>query len=178
MARGRGRPTKSLEEQIKQILESYVENVAEGTNAAINKGAELCKAKVVEDSPESGTDLIRYRHGNALVEKALNKRDKKKYGTHIHKKGSYKKGWRITQDSARNGKLTMLYGKRIKNTQYPHLTHLLENKHKLVDKDGNVIGETKPHPHIEQNGYDYGERVQAEVDKFLKKGKNYGKKSV
>lgn len=177
MARGKGRPKKSLEDQIHSILESYVEDVEAGTNAAIDKGTELCKSKVVEDSPESGTDLIRYRHGNALVEKALDKRDKKKYGTHIHEKGSYKKGWRIMQDSERSGKLTMLYSRRIRNTRYPHLTHLLENSHKLVDDKGNVIGETKPHPHIEQNGVDYGERVQAEIDKFLKKGKDYGKES-
>jgi hypothetical protein len=173
MARGRGRPTKSLEDQIHSILESYVEDVITGTNAAIDKGATLCKQKVVEDSPESDKDLIRYRHGNALVEKALDKKDKKKYGYKVHKKGSYKKGWRVVQDSARNGKQGMLYGKRIKNTKYPHLTHHLENGHRLVDSEGNEIGKVDHIPHIEQNGADYGERAQAEIDKFLKKGKSY-----
>ena len=177
MARGRGRPNKSLEEQIHSILESYVEDVVAGTNAAIDKGAALCRQKVAQDSPESDEDIIRYRHGNALVEKALDKRDKNKYGYKVHKKGSYKKGWRVVQDSARNGKQRMLYGKRIRNTKYPHLTHLLENGHRLVDSKGNEIGFVEKRPHIEQNGVDYGERVQAEIDKFLKKGKDYGKES-
>lgn len=167
----RGRKAKSLEQQIHGILEKYVDDVVAGTNAAIDKGATLCKEKVKADSPTSESDIIRYRNTNALVETASGKKKTEAAGFHTHKKGSYAKGWSVKKDPGlKNG---IRYGKRIYNRKYPHLTHLLENGHNLVNSKGHIYGHVKAFPHIEKNGEEYAEKVKQEIDNFLKKGKNY-----
>lgn len=171
MAKGRGRKAKSLQAQIHDILKKYIDDVEAGTNAAIDKGAQACKEQVKADSPVGKTDIIRYRNTNALVEDATSGRKVKTAGYNTHKAGSYQKGWSVRKDAdLKNG---IRYGKRIYNRRYPHLTHLLENGHDLVNSKGKIYGHVKAFPHIEKNGEEYAEKVQSEIDKFLKKGKNY-----
>ena len=168
----RGRKSKSLQAQIHDILEKYVDDIEAGTNAAIDKGALRCKEQVKADSPVGKQDIIRYRNTNALVESATSTRKKSEAaGYHTHKKGSYAKGWGVKKDA--DLKQGMRYGKKVYNRKYPHLTHLLENGHYLVNSKGKIYGEVKAFPHIEKNGEEYAEKVQSEIDKFLKKGKNY-----
>lgn len=167
----RGRKSKSLKAQIHDILTEYIEDVETGTNAAIDKGATLCKDKVKADSPTSDSDIIRYRNTNTLVESATGRKNPQAAGYHTHKKGSYAKAWSVKKDPDK--KQGVRYGKKIYNRRYPHLTHLLENGHWLVNSKGHIYGQVKAIPHIEKNGEEYAEKVQKEIDEFLKKGKNY-----
>ena len=165
-----GRKKKSLEQQIHDILEKYVDDVETGCKKAIDKGAVECKKAVEQDSPVADDDIIRKKElrGNALVEGAV--RSKKNVGgtTKVFHPGYYAGGWAIRQDKGLADSLS--YGKRIRNIRQPHLTHLLENGHKMVLWGIRTNGFVKPKPHIEKNGEKYAEVVQNEIDKFLKKG--------
>ena len=167
----RGRKAKSLQAQIHSILTEYIDDVEAGTNKVIDKSAQLCKEQVKADSPTSDSDIIRFRPTNKLVESATGSRSSQAAGFHTHKKGSYAKGWSVKKDP--NLKQGVRYAKRIYNRKYPHLTHCLENGHNLVNSGGHIYGHVKAFPHIEKNGEEYAEKVQNEIDDFLKKGKKY-----
>ena len=172
MANKRGRRAKSLEAQIHDILEKYIDDLGTGVDVAIDKGAQACKKQIIADSPTSKSDIIRYRNTNALVDSSTSgKKKTQAAGYHTHKAGSYRDGWRVRK--AKGWKESLVYSKTIYNARYPHLTHLLENGHYLVNSKGKIYGEVKAFPHIEKNGEEYAEKVQSEIDKFLKKGKNY-----
>jgi len=166
------RPKKTLQQQIHDILEKYIDDAYVASSKAIDKGAQACKEKVMQDSPVS-KKIIRRRTkitGNALVEsKAGKKRYVRGGDVKVFKPGYYRDGWKVQQDKDLKGKL--VYGKRIKNTRQPHLTHLLENGHVLKDQSGKPIGEVEKKPHIEANGEYFSKLVQDEIDDVLKKGR-------
>lgn len=166
------RPKKTLQQQIHDILEKYIDDAYVASSKAIDKGAQACKEKVMQDSPVS-KKIIRRRTkitGNALVEsKAGKKRYVRGGDVKVFKPGYYRDGWKVQQDKDLKG--TLVYGKRIKNTRQPHLTHLLENGHVLKDQSGKPIGEVEKKPHIEANGEYFSKLVQDEIDDVLKKGR-------
>lgn len=58
--------------------------------------------------------------------------------------GGYSRGW--TARTMFNGERDIRI--RIYNKDYPGLTHLLENGHGIIDKNGKVHGRTQGFPHI------------------------------
>lgn len=166
------RPKKTLQQQIHDILEKYIDDAYVASNKAIDKGAQACKEKVMQDSPVSKKIIKRRTKitGNALVEsKAGKKRYVRGGDVKVFKPGYYRDGWKVQQDKDLKG--TLVYGKRIKNTRQPHLTHLLENGHVLRDSSGKEIGKVRKFPHIEANGEHFSKLVQDEIDDVLKKGR-------
>jgi hypothetical protein len=166
------RPKKTLQQQIHDILEKYIDDAYVASSKAIDKGAQACKEKVMQDSPVSKKIIKRRTKitGNALVEsKAGKKRYVRGGDVKVFKPGYYRDGWKVQQDKDLKG--TLVYGKRIKNTRQPHLTHLLENGHVLKDQSGKPIGEVEKKPHIEANGEYFSKLVQDEIDDVLKKGR-------
>lgn len=165
------RPKKTLQRQIRDILEKYIDDVYLASNKAIDKGAQSCKEKVMQDSPVA-RETIRRRTkitGNALVEsKAGKKRYVRDGDIKVFKPGYYRDGWKVQQNKGLKG--TLVYGKLIRNTRQPHLTHLLENGHDLRDSSGKLIGHVRAFPHIEANGEHFSNLVQSEIDDVLRKG--------
>ena len=175
------RPKKTLQQQIHDILEKYIDDAYVASSKAIDKGAQACKEKVMQDSPVS-KKIIRRRTkitGNALVEsKAGKKRYVRGGDVKVFKPGYYRDGWKVQQDKDLKG--TLVYGKRIKNTRQPHLTHLLENGHVIRDGTDRKVGEAKAIGYIAKNEEailsKYPERLaQAKYDRLVKLGELYGK---
>lgn len=164
-----GRKKKSLEQQIHDILEKYVDEVETGCKKAIDKGATECKRAVEQDSPVADDDIIRKKElrGNALVENAV--KSKKNVGgtTKVFHPGYYAKGWAIKQDKGLADSLS--YGKRIRNIRQPHLTHLLENGHKMVLWGIRTNGFVKPKPHIEKTARNTPRPYKAKLTNFLRR---------
>jgi len=67
------------------------------------------------------------------------------------KKGHYANGWTYKRANVRKGQ----FEAKVYNKTKPGLTHLLENKHRKLDRNGNEHGWSDPKPHI------------AEVDKWV-----------
>ena len=162
------RKKMSIEEQIRKILTQYENDVFKATRAAIDRGAVACKQQVQKDSPVHSRNIVRFKGNKSALVESLSG-EKRPKGTREVKipPGTYKKGWRVKKDKELIG--SMKYGKRIGNTKMPHLTHLLENGHRLVDSNGNEYGHVDPIPHIENNAELYAEKVQKEITDFLKK---------
>lgn len=78
-----------------------------------------------------------------MVSKESSRKLKDTKGTYKVRSGNYNKGWGTTVEKGR-----MSISCYIHNKKNAGLTHLLENGHKVIGRNGSVIGQSKAFSHI------------------------------
>lgn len=173
---GRGTKPRSITEEINKILTAYTDDLISASFKMVDTYADFCKERVKQDSPVAD-EVKKEPQGmktNALVEYALNgkkTKEKKRASPKQFKPGYYRDGWAVRLDRSALRRNQMIYSKVVYNKRQPHLTHLLENGHDLVNSEGKVYGHVDKIPHIVMNGKVWTQACEEAIEKYVRKAK-------
>lgn len=128
------------DKQLVEILKKYTDGITDGVREAVKEVALETVPEVKAESPV------------------------KSYGK---KKGSYKKGW-VAGERDNSTATRMLYS--VYNKTDYQLTHLLEKGHKLIGRNGRVIGWVAPREHIAPVNKEAHDKLIKRIEDVIKKG--------
>ena len=105
--------------------------------------------------------------GEAAQQVAKNDVEKLRTTSNTYKvrTGKYNKGWRVKTDKGRYSITCIVHNKD--NYQ---LTHLLEKGHKIIGRNGTVVGHAKAYPHIAPVEQESNREFERKVENLIKNG--------
>lgn len=86
--------------------------------------------------------------------------------TYKVRSGKYNKGW--TYKKEKTGNYSFKYV--VHNKDHYQLTHLLEKGHKVIGRNGSVVGQTRAYPHIAPVEEVSNRTYETEVENLIKNG--------
>ena len=109
------------------------------------------------------------QEGISEIAKQVAKEDAKKLrdtrNTYQVRSGKYNKGWTTSSEKGRGTIKCTVYNK----TDY-QLTHLLEDGHRIIGRNGTEIGRTRAFPHIAPVEQESNKEYEQRVENLIKNG--------
>lgn len=107
--------------------------------------------------------------GIVKIAQSVAKEDAKKLrdtrDTYKVRSGKYNKGWAVKTEKGRNTISCIVHNK----TNY-QLTHLLEKGHKIIGRNGSVVGQSRAFPHIAPVEEISNREYEQEVARLIESG--------